>query len=264
MTEIQPFTFPTTGQTVRTVFITGEVFFVAKDACDVVGIAKYRDAVAQLDDDERMSAVVDTPGGPQCMSVVNEPGIYALMMISRSPQVKSFRRWVTHEVLPAIRRTGSYSLGQLPQIPATYAEALRAAADQAERAELLATRVAELAPAAHHWNTLATASDDYDVADAAKILSRDPAIRTGRTRLFSYLANAQWIYRTSGHWAPYQRHVDNGRLLVLPQSHYHPRTGELVLDPPQVRITPKGLAELHRRLGGTADVAGLLAEPVAA
>jgi len=107
---IQLYTFPDTGQPVRTVALDGEPWWVAKDVCDVVGITKYRDAVAQLDDDERVSTVVDTPGGPQAMTVVSEPGIYTLMLISRSPQVKPFRRWLTHEVLPAIRRTGSYSV----------------------------------------------------------------------------------------------------------------------------------------------------------
>lgn len=109
-TEVQPFIFPATGQPVRTITIDDEPWFVAKDACDVVGISKHRDAVAQLDDDERASTTVDTPGGPQVMAVVNESGVYALMMISRSPVVKPFRRWVIHEVLPSIRRTGSYSL----------------------------------------------------------------------------------------------------------------------------------------------------------
>ena len=114
MTEIMPFTFPTTGQAVRTLLVDGEPWFVAKDACDVLGIAKYRDAVAQLDDDERASMAVDTPGGPQRMTAVNEPGVYALMMISRSPRAKEFRRWVLHEVLPAIRQTGMYAIDGTP------------------------------------------------------------------------------------------------------------------------------------------------------
>jgi prophage antirepressor-like protein len=109
-TQVQPFIFPTTGQPVRMLSLDGEPWFVAKDACEAVGVSKYRDAVAQLDEDERVSMAVDTPGGPQVMALVSEAGVYALMMISRSPQVKPFRRWLAHEVLPSIRRTGSYSL----------------------------------------------------------------------------------------------------------------------------------------------------------
>ena len=105
---LQPFTFPTTGQPVRMLSLDGEPWFVAKDACEAVGISKYRDAVAQLDEDERASMVVDTPGGPQSMALVNEPGVYALMMISRSARVKPFRRWLSHDVIPTIRRSGSY------------------------------------------------------------------------------------------------------------------------------------------------------------
>lgn len=130
--EIQPFNFPATGQQVRTVVLDGEPWFVAKDACDVVGITKHRDAVAQLDDDERASMTVDTPGGPQVMTVVNEPGVYALMMISRSPTVKPFRRWVAHEVLPSIRRTGSYAApGSLPGMPAHLTVTVNALAELA-------------------------------------------------------------------------------------------------------------------------------------
>jgi prophage antirepressor-like protein len=107
---IQPYIFPPTGQQVRSLMVDGEPWFVANDACTAVGITKPRDAVAQLDDDERASTVVDTPGGPQVMTVVSEAGVYALMMISRSPVVKPFRRWLAHEVLPSIRRTGGYSV----------------------------------------------------------------------------------------------------------------------------------------------------------
>lgn len=107
-TAVEIFQFPESGQQVRMVPIDGEPWFVGKDICEQLGIAKPRDAIAQLDEDERASTAVDTPGGRQTMSVVNEPGLFALMLISRSPKVKPFRRWVTHEVLPAIRKTGKY------------------------------------------------------------------------------------------------------------------------------------------------------------
>lgn len=79
----------------------------------------------------------------------------------------------------------------------------------------------------------------------------DPVIQLGSRRLFTLLADLDWIYRRGDHWEPYQRHVEAGRLSIRAQSHYHPRTGELVLDPPQVRITVKGLHQLHRHLGGS-------------
>lgn len=138
-----------------------------------------------------------------------------------------------------------------PERPMTELEMAERYVAALKRERELTAMVAELAPAAQAWDTLATASGDFDAARAAQILSRDPAIRMGRTRLFTWLANHGWIYRGSeGRWCAYQAQIDAGRLMILPSSHYHPRTGELVLDPPQIRITVKGLLELHKRLGG--------------
>lgn len=87
----------------------GEPWFVAKDVCVALGIEKYRDALGRLDDDEKGCPVtVDTLGGPQKMSAVNESGLYNLIFQSRKPEAKKFRKWVTSEVLPSIRKTGSY------------------------------------------------------------------------------------------------------------------------------------------------------------
>ena len=89
-----------------------EPWFVAKDICDVLGINKYRDAVSRLDDDERGSVIVDTLGGPQKVAAINEPGLYGLILVSRKPEAKRFKRWVKHEVLPSIRKHGGYVMGQ--------------------------------------------------------------------------------------------------------------------------------------------------------
>lgn len=121
------------------------------------------------------------------------------------------------------------------------------------RAEVAEERLAIAAPKAESWDTLASAEGDLSVADAAKILSRDKTIQLGQGRLFTVLADLGWLYRQRGdhRWRVYQQHIEAGRLSELPSSHYHPRTGELILDPPQVRVTAKGIAELHRHLGGT-------------
>lgn len=94
---------------IRVQVINNEPWFVAKDVCDVLGIEKYRDALARLDDDEKGCPVtVDTLGGPQKMSAVNESGLYNFIFLSRKPEAKKFRKWVTSEVLPSIRKTGRY------------------------------------------------------------------------------------------------------------------------------------------------------------
>jgi phage antirepressor YoqD-like protein len=87
------------------------------------------------------------------------------------------------------------------------------------------------------------------VNQAATVLSRNPATVIGEGRLWKLLDSWQWTYRAAdGCRRPYQAQVDTGRLASKAQSHHHPRTGELVLDPPQVRVTAKGLEEIHRRL----------------
>jgi anti-repressor protein len=266
-TEIQPFTFPTTGQPVRTVSIDGEPWFVAADVTEILGYANGRDAIIRLVDDEdrrdyrRSEAVgIPYPFGDlriQSVNLVNESGLYSLIMRSSISGAREFKRWVTAEVLPSIRRAGSYSVQQLS--PRELAQLVIVEADRADRAE---AKAAALEPAANAWNILATAAQDYDVAEAAQVLSRDPAIQTGRTRLFTILANSGWIYRGGNppHWKPYQHQVELGRLMVMPKSHYHPRTGELVLDPPQVRITVKGIEALHKRLGGQTAIDALASE----
>lgn len=98
------------GHAVRLVERAGEPWFVAVDVCRVLEIGKHRDAVSRLDDDERGSVVVDTLGGRQETTAVNESGLYSLILTSRKPAAKRFKKWVTAEVLPAIRRTGAYAM----------------------------------------------------------------------------------------------------------------------------------------------------------
>ncbi len=87
----------------------GEPWWVARDVCDILGIGNISDAMGRLDDDERGSIQLNTPGGVQKVWGVNESGLYSLVNTSRKPQAKAFKRWVNHEVLPAIRRTGTYT-----------------------------------------------------------------------------------------------------------------------------------------------------------
>ena len=96
--------------TVRNVMIKGEPWFVAKDVCSILGLSKYRDAIANLDDEEKQGCplLLDTPGGQQSMTIINESGLYSLILQSRKPQARAFKKWVTSEVLPSIRKYGYY------------------------------------------------------------------------------------------------------------------------------------------------------------
>ena len=105
--ELQVFNSSEFGN-VRVVQVDGEPWFVAADVCRALEISNSRDAVARLDDDEKGVGSTDTLGGKQGMQIINEPGLYTLVLGSRKPEAKAFKRWVTHEVLPTIRKTGSY------------------------------------------------------------------------------------------------------------------------------------------------------------
>lgn len=109
MNEIQIFEHESFGQ-IRVIDRDGEPWFITVDACRALELRNSRDAISRLDDDEKGVASIDTPGGPQEMSIINEPGLYTLVLGSRKPEAKAFKRWVTHEVLPAIRQNGYYAL----------------------------------------------------------------------------------------------------------------------------------------------------------
>ena len=134
--------FADKGFRVRVVMRDGEPWFVAKDACDCLEIADASQACKNLDDDEKQvvtrefDSLLFREPKARAMTLISESGLYALIMRSNKPEAKVFRKWVTSEVLPSIRKTGSYSVAQTTlAIPKTLPEALRAYADEVERRE---------------------------------------------------------------------------------------------------------------------------------
>ncbi|WP_196595922.1 MULTISPECIES: BRO-N domain-containing protein [Pectinatus] len=116
MNDLQIFENKEFGK-VRTILIENEPWFVAKDVCDCLEIGNNRQALTRLDDDEKDVISNDTPGGKQKLQAVNEYGLYSLVLSSRKKEAKQFKRWITHEVIPAIRKTGSYATQKLsPQL----------------------------------------------------------------------------------------------------------------------------------------------------
>jgi len=116
MTEKLEFQFD--GAKVRVILDTkGSPWWVTREVCSSLGIENHRDATARLSCDERGSVLVDTLGGPQTMSAVNEPGLYRLIFQSRKPAAERFKRWLAHDVLPVLRRTGSYTPAHAPDCP---------------------------------------------------------------------------------------------------------------------------------------------------
>lgn len=263
--ELTPFDYA--GTTVRVVMIDGEPWFVAGD---VARALSYRDAynlARRLDDDEKGTHSLSTPGGTQLVGVINESGLYTAILGSQVEGAQRFKRWITREVLPSIRRTGQYGIPAIDlSDPIAAIEAVReregralelAKSERAARLEAEA-HARELEAPASAWKHLASAEGDYEVADAAKVLSRDPNIKIGRARLFAYMAALGWTYRNraTSRWKAYQTQVENGRLAErFGKPFLHEPSGEMRLGDPTIRITPKGMAELHKRLGGSGQLA---------
>jgi len=244
MTTLQLFNYGT--QEVRTVFIDGEPGFIAKDLCAILELTNSRQTLSYLDDDEKGVITNDTPSGAQQMAYVTEAGMYSLVLRSRKPEAKAFKRWLTHEVLPAIRKTGSYTA-----MPQTYSEALRELAANVEAKELAEARAKELEVPAAAWGVMVAAHGDYAVDEAAKILSRDADIEIGRNRLFDFMADLGWTYRQGARnsWHAYQTQVDNGRIVLrMSAAFLNAKTGEMENPAPTIRVTAKGIDALRTAL----------------
>lgn len=132
----------------------------------------------------------------------------------------------------------------------------QALAITARRVQELKAQVAELQPPAAAWQELADASGDYSVADAAKVLSRDPQINIKERALFAYMAGLDWVFKREGRWKAKRAQLDTGRLAEkVGKPFWHAGREEMVAGDATVRVTPKGLQELHKRLGGGGQLA---------
>lgn len=251
--QIIPFRYAEAAE-LRAVTVDGEPWFVANDVTGILGVGNTSQALSYLDDDERGVITNDTLGGPQLVSIVSEAGLYSLILRSRKAEARAFKRWITHTVLPEIRRTGSFGVQRA--LPQDFATALRALADEAEAHELAKVRIRELEPAASAWGSLVEATGDYSVGDAAKMVSRDPAIQIGQNTLFRWMGKHGWLYRRGDEWHPYQDKIDAGLVTLKTNRPYWDSTrGVDVLPAPTVRITAKGVHRLYSALGGREAVA---------
>lgn len=236
------------GHDVRTVKIDGQPWFVAADVAAILDLGNPRSSLALLDDDEKGVHSMDTRGGGQSAIVISEPGLYSLILRSRKDEAKQFKRWITHTVLPEIRQTGSFNAAVERALPQNFAGALRELLAEVESHEETRAELADVTPRAEAWDALASAEGDYSVGDASKILAR-AGIPTGPTRLFAQLIALKWTYRAAdGRPRAYADRVEKGYLSEKPSFHYHPGTGERIVDPPQVRVTVKGIERLRQRL----------------
>lgn len=216
MSEIKNFTNEEFG-TVRTVVINNEPYFVGKDVAEVLGYSEPRSAISKkVDEEDRGVAKMETPSGIQEMTCINESGLYSLILSSKLPSAKKFKRWVTSEVLPAIRKTGGYHL------PSTYKEALQELIVQVEENEKLQIENNEMKPKAEFFDTVADSKTAIPMNEVAKVLAFDGI---GRNKLFEFLRNQSVLMQNN---VPYQRYIDNGWFRVV-ENKYQNKYNEPVI-----------------------------------
>lgn len=189
--EIQKFDFK--GAPLRTLTDeAGEPWFVAKDVCDILGHSNVSMALDRLDDDERSKFNLGRQGET---NIVNEAGLYVLVLGSRKPEAHEFQRWVTHEVLPSIRKHGGYMAGQERMTPEQMALAsmrwLQSKVD--EQAKQLKAQEGKVL----FDNAVETARTSILVGDFAKILKSN-GIDIGPRRLFAWLREHGWLIKAKG------------------------------------------------------------------
>lgn len=203
MNELQVFNNEMFGN-VRILLQGNEPWFVAKDVCECLAISKHRDAISRLDADERGSLKVDTLGGKQEMATVNEYGLYSLVMSSRKPEAKEFKRWVTHEVLPSIRKYGSYNMA----IPRTLPDALKAYASEIEAHNKTKALLEAQKPKVVFADAVNASHTSILVGELAKLL-RQNGYSIGQNRLFERLRNDGYLIKSgSSKNVPTQKSMD--------------------------------------------------------
>lgn len=241
MIELQSFTYQTNE--VRTVQRNGEPWFVLRDVCEVLCIGSPHKVYERLDEDEKGRSQIPTPGGLQEMSVINESGLYAVILRSDKPEAKPFRKWVTTEVLPSIRKNGGYIAQQETLSPeelmakalmvAQQTIAEREARLQAQAAEISALTVDKqiMQPKAEYFDDLVDRNLLTNFTEAAK------QIGVKRKALIGFMVDHGYLYRDKkGNLLPYANKKSDG-LFDVKQS-TNQKTGWAGC---QTLLTPKGV-----------------------
>ncbi|OIR41184.1 antirepressor [Corynebacterium sp. NML140438] len=215
--NIQPFDFQ--GHEVRVLVEDGAPRWVASDVAKVLGYRMASDMTRRLDEDEKGTRSVRTPGGEQEVSTITESGLYSAILGSKIPAAREFKRWVTHEVLPSIRKRGGYLTPEATEAALTDPDFIIRLTtslkdERARRAELEAQAEADR-PKVLFADAVSTSKSHILVGDLAKIL-RGNGIQVGGTRLFKWLReNGFLINRKGTDWnMPTQRSMELGLFKV--------------------------------------------------
>lgn len=252
--NIQRFDFK--GAALRTLTDeNGEPWFVAKDVCDVLGYTNASKAISDhVDSEDKLNNESLSSLGQRGGWLVNESGLYSLVLSSKLPTAKEFKRWVTHEVLPQIRKTGGY----IPTSDADDDMTILAKAVmigqrtmEAQKQKIAAqdAHIRELEPKAQALDDFTNVPDALLVRDAAKLLSNS-GTRIGEHELRQWLVDNGWIYRQPNQsWCAASSRVRKGHMvMVSSRSHGIHKDGRPFAYPPTPKLTRKGLALIHQRL----------------
>lgn len=233
--------FTYTDHQVRVVLVDGEPWFVLADLCRVLEIANHGNVAARLADDQKGIHLADTPGGRQQVTVVNEPGMYEVVIRSDKPEAVNFRRWITGEVLPAIRKTGSYSTAPtFDPASLTRAEILTMALNAENERLALEAENKVLAPKAEAYDSFLDATGKYAVGAVAQMLG------TSQNKLFRELRNRQvFIASGSRRNTPYQRYAHHFDVIA---HEFERSNGEMGCSY-TTYVQPSGIDFIRRKLG---------------
>ena len=246
MNQLQIFKNPEFGA-VRTVEVNGEPWLVGKEVAEALGYRDTKSALADHVDSEDKQiiqrgqiATLDVPN--RGMTLINESGLYSLCLSSKLPSAKKFRRWVTSEVLPTIRKHGAYMTDQkaydITHNPESLADLLLQAGEQLKQKELI---IQEMKPKALFADAVAASNASILVFDLAKIL-RQNGVKMGGNRLFDWLReNGYLIKRKGSDWnMPTQRSMEQGLFEIKESTHIHSDGHTVVTRTP--KVTGKGQA----------------------
>ena len=228
--------------TVRTLLRNGEPFFVATDVCKALSITNNRDAIARLDEDEKGVASIDTLGGEQVVSIISESGLYSLVLGSRKPEAKSFKRWITHEVIPSIRKHGAYmTLSTIDNIindPDFGIKLLNALKEEREKTKQLSAKIEEDRPKTIFADAVSASHTSILIGDLAKLI-RQNGYEIGQNRLFDWMRlNGYLIKSGDSRNMPMQRYVEQGLFEIKENTVQNPDGSVRITRTP--KVTGKG------------------------
>lgn len=235
MNEVQLFNFE--SHEVRSLLLNNEPWFVGKDVAEALGYSKARNAIAtHIDSEDKKDAPIQgTLGGVQEMTVINESGLYSLVLSSKLPSAKKFKRWVTSEVLPALRKTGQYQVKEL-----SGSELMAKALIEAQ--SVLAAKdkvIEEMKPKVVFADAVATSHTSILVGELAKILKQN-GIDMGQKRLFAWLREKGYLIKRQGtdYNMPTQKAMDLGLFEIKEGSYVNGSGVNITTKTP--KITGKG------------------------